>query len=822
MKQKFLAAVRGLYTLLNKLIQRVIQAVRRGNRLLFDAGNRKFSLLLRIFSGAAILVTLLWLVLRFSPYPELKNFLARPYSVRYYDRNGILLQITPLKDGLRREKAQNIPQSVKDVFVFAEDRRFYEHNGIDGFALLRALYQNISGGRRVSGASTISMQLARLVSAEEASQKHPAGNSLWQTVKRKIGEAINALRLETRLSKNQILELYLNSLPFGFNTEGISGAARTFYASELSMLSPAQIFCLAVIPRRPSLYNPLENTENCVTAAIELQRKFGANKKMADNWPLGAHIDTHDWQYAAASVRRFQYPYELPHLIRHINADNDIHISIDIALQKFMENAITGNVSRHYASRITNGAGLVIDNKTGEILAWVGSADFFNTEAAGQIDGVLALNQPGSSMKPFLYAMALENGFKPTDVIADVPMNFGDSEIYLPRNFNNRFNGPMLFRSSLASSLNIPAVYLLYRLGVQNYTQLLFSLGFDSLEHSAESAGLGLALGNAPVSLEELVRAFSVFARDGIYIPLSWEAGGSMTTDSVNQEKTASANPVTEQRIYSANTARLICSFLSDPGARVLAFGSARNFRTSFPSIFKTGTANQYQSIVALGSTPAYTAGVWMGNYTGETVIGRTGSSIPAAIVRDTLVFLQGSYNGRARMDGHANTGLTGGNSGFPQPENWQLRRVCALSGMAPTSACSSVISEYLQFDDKEEPCTWHRITDGRSEVIYPAEYQAWFNAAARQGTLDYGSRPLEIIYPREGFVYLSSPGIGKDEIPVEVIGGSSDILNIQFNNQTFSVSRPFIFYLERTPGQHTLRVQNGEEEEEITFTVEG
>jgi penicillin-binding protein 1C len=757
---------------------------------------------LRVAAGIAALFAVLWLIARFSPYPQLRTFLARPCSIRYYDRNGILLQITPLSGGLRREIPPAIPPQLKDVFVFAEDRRFYHHPGVDGLALFRAVFQNTAGGRRVSGASTITMQLARLIADNAQTAKQQTGKG---GLGRKIGEMINALRLEARFSKNEILEMYLNSLPFGFSAEGAASAARTFFAGELSMLSPAQIFCLAVIPRRPGLYNPLENADQCVKAAAELQAAFSKNKKLKDAWPLLAAINSEDWKYAASSARRFVYPFELPHLIRHINTDltpntkiphGEMRLSIDLALQHYLEGAIAGNVARYYNSRLTNGAAIVIDNDSGEILAWVGSADFKNNESAGQIDGVLALNQPGSSMKPFLYAMALENGFKPTDVIADIPVNFGENELYIPRNFNNRFNGPILFRAALASSLNIPAVYLLYRLGVQNYSRRLFSLGFDSLEQSAQDAGLGLALGNAPVSLMELVRAFSVFPRDGVYIPLTWELGGA-----------DKRQRVTENRIFSADTARIICSFLSDSGARVLAFGQARNFRTPFPSIFKTGTANQYQSIVALGATPRYTAGVWMGNFTGETVIGKTGSSIPAAIARDALVFLQSRSNIKA--------------ADFPAPENWQTRRVCALSGMKPGGACLSVISEYRYHGEEGEPCTWHRMANGRSEVVYPAEYQSWFTASTREGSLDYSSRPLEIISPREGFVYLTSPGIGRDEIPVEVIGGSDDELRVTFNNRTFSVRRPFVFSLPRAPGFYTLRAHNGSEEEEITFTVE-
>jgi penicillin-binding protein 1C len=732
-----------------------------------------------------------------------------------------------LEEGLRREyrSLDSLPDDVKEVFIYAEDRRFYYHFGVDLIALGRAVIQNVSGGRRVSGASTITMQLARLVAASpdggpSAGRRIGAslGNGLGNGLGRKIIEAFNALRIESRLSKDEILELYLNSAPFGFQTEGAASAARTFFAADVSSLSAAQIFCLALIPRRPALYNPLDNPDACIAAAAELQSRFRQDPKAAARRPLLAAVGPEDWDYAARSVRRFEYPFLMPHFVRYVRIALDaagalpaeVHLSADLVLQHYIEGLIAGSVDRYYGSRLTNGAAIVMDNETGEILAWVGSADYNNTEAAGQIDGVLALNQPGSSMKPFLYAMALEQGFKPTDVLADIPVNFGETELYIPQNFNNRFNGPMLFRSALASSLNIPAVYLLYRLGVRNYTDKLFSLGFNSLEESAETAGLGLALGNAPVSLAELARGFSVFPRDGVLIPLVWkkaEGGAGGTWVEGGAAGAVPGAPAGAQRIYQSDTARIICSFLSDQGARVLAFGQARNFQTPFPVIFKTGTANQYQSIAALSASPRYTTAVWMGNFTGETVMGKTGSSLPAAIARDTLVFLQGR---------------SAQSPGFPQPEAFALRRVCALSGMAPTPACFSVVSEYVAAETEADPCTWHRLENGVSQVSYPAEYQSWFSASQRQGSLDYGSRPLEIITPREGFVFLQSPGIGRDEIPVEVIGGGEDLLEVRYDQKVFTVSRPFAFYLPSEPGAHSLRVRCGDEDAKLFFSVEG
>ncbi|MCL2175691.1 MAG: transglycosylase domain-containing protein [Treponema sp.] len=783
--------------------------------------NKSLQFIMKVALFVFIIFLLIWLFLRFSPYPELRAFQTRPYSVRYYDRYGMLLQITPLENGLRREIPNEIPQSVKDVFVFSEDKRFYLHPGIDIISVARAFFQNISSGRRVSGASTITMQLARLISDNARKvYQHPRNQNMGH----KIIEAFNALRLETRFSKNKILEMYINSLPFGFSAEGIASAARTFFSEELSMLSPSQLFCLAVIPRRPSLYNPLNNPEICVAAASDLHSKFAANKKYARKYPLLVQADERDFEYALSSARRFRYPFELPHLIRLINAQNmspdnlakkrtlnETRLSVDLALQRFIEKAVAGNVAAYYSSRLTNGSAVVIENETAEILAWVGSADFFNSHASGQIDGVLALNQPGSSMKPFLYAMALENGFNPSDVIADIPMTFGDTEIYIPQNFNNRFNGPMLMRSALASSLNIPAVYLLYRLGVYNYTQKLLSLGFDSVKNTAEDAGLGLALGNAPVSLLELVRAFSVFPRDGIFLPVTWQLNESREIEpSVRRNRTFGSENSNlrfgEQRIYSSDTARLICSFLSDSSARVLAFGAGRNFRTSYPAIFKTGTANQYQNIVALGASMKYTIGVWMGNFTGETVLDKTGSSVPAAIARNTLNALH-EYNRDV--------------SDFPLPEELYIKRVCAVSGMEPVNGCISVINEYIFPNEDRKECTWHQIINGRSETVYPAEYQAWFTSTLRHGSIDYGSRPLEIVNPRDGFEYFAGLNFGMYEIPAEVIGGSGDLLHVTHNEDTFSVERPFMFFLPRKKGQNILHVKCGNEDVVITFNVE-
>jgi penicillin-binding protein 1C len=750
---------------------------------------------------------LCYLFLRFSPYRNLALFLERPYSVRFYDRRENLVQIVPLEGGIRGEYAgpESVSPALAAVMLCAEDERFYFHPGVDPAAAIRAFFQNIKERRTVSGASTITMQLARIIASRN---RRGGGRGLFA----KAAEAFNALRLEARFSKPAILSLYLNAIPFGFQTEGIASAARNFFAAELSLLSPAETFCLAVIPRRPAVYNPFTGREACVEAARKLAGRFAENPAYAAAFPLYAALSGGDWD--GVNPRRFSYPQEMPHLVRFaltrpppravLLADTaasggDYFLAADLELQRYAEDLIAARARRYASSRLSNGAALVIDNKTGEVLAWVGSAGFYDQAASGQIDGVLVKNQMGSAMKPFLYALALERGFKPSDVLADIPSTYGGQEVYIPRNFNNRFNGPVLFRTALASSLNIPAVDLLSRLGVQNYGRFLASAGFVSIDSAAaEDAGLALALGGAPVSLAELAAAFSVFPRDGVTLSLRLDRAENAESGRGPEEGGGAAG----ERVMSADTARIICSILSDRNARLLGFGRGTNFETPFPAMFKTGTANQYQSIAALGATPRYTAAVWMGNFSGETVMGRTGSSVPASVVRALLMYL---YRGSGRGEA------------FREPEGWVKAPVCALSGMAP-AACPSVVEEFLPPHWSGEPCSWHHAGGA---VTYPAEYQGWFFSSPREGDLDYSTGPLRILTPRDNYAFLSSPGTGSGSIPVEVIGGEGDLLAVNHNGETFTVARPFVFFLPHRPGPHTLTVNCGAESDTARFSAE-
>ena len=723
-----------------------------------------------LFAFFSILTAFSFIVLRFSPYPEFSDFKNRPVSTRIYDSQENLIQITALDEGLHREfiSINEIPDFVQDAFLKAEDRHFYSHHGIDFASIFRALFQNTSEGRTVSGASTITMQLARII---RPSKK--------RTLIVKIRESFDALRLESRLSKKEILEFYLNNVPFGFNTEGAASASRYFFSKKLSDLSEEEAKLLAQIPRRPSLYNPLLNS----------------------------------------SRKAFSYPFEMPHFIRYLSNLPDspvgkaaeLHTSAVLKVQNYAEDLLRRAVEQYAANRLTNGAVLVCDTQSGAILAWVGSADFFDEAHSGQVDGVLSLQQPGSSMKPFLYALALERGFSPSSVLSDIPMEFGFEKLYVPQNFNNRFNGPVRLRVALASSLNVPAVFLLNEIGIDSYMKKLDELQFKSLQN--KDTGLSLALGGAEVSIFELTQAFSVFARDGLFLPLHgiederFRDKPGMTDRSGmpdDRRMTDARGILIENQVYDMNTARLICDILSDKESRALGFGYNQTFLTSFPAMFKTGTANQYQTITALGATPKYTVGIWMGNFSGETVIGKTGSSIPAKIAKELLVFLQGNEK-----------------VNFKKPAQYKKERICALSGMKSNQYCPDTLMEFVESDTYNDSafCTWH----SRGKVTYPAKYSGWFHLKNRSGDVGELGLPLEIVSPRNKslFYYDKTLPEHQQKLVVEAIGGMTDRAAFYIDEDFIEEKkRPFSAQIPLKKGNHRIKVECGKESAEIEIEV--
>jgi penicillin-binding protein 1C len=709
--------------------------------------------------------------LRFIPYPELHEFQEnRSYSAVLLDVNLRTIRAFPSKSGVKREwvDLKDLPKTVVDVFIKAEDRRFYIHPGVDPLAIAAGALRNISARRNVSGASTIAMQLARMISPHK------------RTLSGKIYEAFNAIRLETRLSKKEILELWLNNIPFGGNIEGIQSFTRERFGISASELDVEQAVVLAVVPRRPRLFDPTINKDAAISAITALAKKC----KITDVSALSVAVA----QAAAASAPPFFAPHFSERVKALINIEDKpkiIHTTLDLDVQNYAEQRLSTEIARLERNRVRNGAVLVIENKTGAVRAYVGSASWFADDVSGKIDGVTTRNQPGSCLKPFLYALAIENGFSPNTILPDIPSSFGRYEAYTPANFNQQFNGPVRLRVALASSLNIPAVWTLERLGVSRFEDFLNDLGFTL---GKSDYGLGLALGNAEINLEELTRAFSMFQTNGVLNALKFFPHPPKST------------PL---RKISPYTAFIIRDVLSDNESRWTGFGRNSAFQTNFPAMFKTGTANQYQNIWALGATTRWTVGVWMGNFSGETVIGKTGSSIPALVARDLLSFMENQNTPSSMRE---------------EPIFVEREKICSLSGLSVTEFCPGVVDEYFRSGQQPPPCSWH----SHGSVAYPAEYRPWFTERFRTGEIDASNqRGAEIRLPRDGTTFYLDPSTPEQTqgARIETIGFGDAAVYLDGVLQG-ELNPAGVFLLPLSRGEHIIKVSDQKNSAEAAFEV--
>ena len=765
-------------------------------KAMFGLLNKNKVLQLKIIKILVVILCIfitIFAILRFSPYKDYEQFIKRQNSSRFYDKNNKLIYVLPLTDGIYREyySLEEIPTELQKIFIFAEDQNFYKHPGFNIASIFRAAKQNIQENKTVSGASTITMQLARIISPRKPGKKI--------TITTKLKEVFNAIRIECRISKKKILELYLNSLPFGNQIEGIGSASRFFYNKNLNELNTSQMLMLSVVPRRPSFYSPINDPKKSYERAMEIGRK------------INFEISLNKWiEYTTISSNKYEQKQNhyvnwifKQYTIKKQKVPNKIELKIDTKLNNLIECEIQQQLEIYSESRIQNGAALVIENQTGNIIAWVGNSNFDNPNS-GQVDGVFSKHQSGSSTKPFLYALALQEGIKPTNIFADIPKDFGGEKVYVPLNFNNRYNGPQRMRVALASSLNIPAVELLYNLSIDSYMNFLIQCGFESLKGTREYTGLSLALGSNEVSLYELVQGFSIFPNDGILRPIQINDNFSKKHD---------------KQVIETDTARIICDFLSDKAAQSLGFGNAKVFNTEYPSIFKTGTANQYQDIIALGATKEYTVGVWLGNLNGETVIKKTGSSIPALIARNILDYL--TLPQLEQLDKK-------GSLKFDQPEHYTKTQICTLSGCKPNQNCPSVSLEYVKnqqlkkFTTRE--CSWHIIKNNQLSINYPSEYQHWVSGKNMSGfSTNQIYTPIDFSYPTDGATFVFDKSIPQQVqvIRIQAYGGKTNQAELFYDGKSQgTATNRFVWQIPLETGTHQLEIICHDESDKILFHV--
>ena len=698
-----------------------------------------------LFVLIALSATALWL--RLGPLPDFD--VTHFQSTTILDRNGEVLYEPLAASGNRAQwlSADKLPPRVVDATIAAEDRRFRKHIGVDPLAVARATLHNLRARRIVEGGSTITQQVAKLLL-----QSHD------RSLRTKWRETVVALRLEHRYSKNEILAMYLNLAPYGNRITGVARASRAYFACGPESLTAAQSAFLASLPQRPSAFNPLRDPvkararQQLVLAKMNLPRvdyeharserlQFAKNAQPA----LAMHFIEHvlvEWRPPSAAESEARKP--APEGGRR-STESVVRTTLDANLQR----AVAGIIEAHRADLLRHGAHsaavAVLDNATGEWLAWEGSGNYFDDGFGGAIDGVVTPRQPGSTLKPFTYALAFEDGETPATVIADVPSHFPTAEqgvVYTPHNYDGRFRGPLRVRSALAGSENVPAVAMLDKLGPESLLRLLRNAGFNGLQHTADYYGLGLTLGDAEVTLEQLITAYSAFARGGKQItPTMFLAGRPGGPEA--------------RRLVSARTAFYITDILTDPEARAYAFGTGGNLDFPFPVAVKTGTSQSYRDNWTIGYTKDVTVGVWVGNFDRSELRGSSGMTGAAPIFN--AVMLAAMKRARGSLPIGDWTPIV------PPSSDVESVEICALSGLRPSPWCESIRKEWLPTNEQARFCSWHH--DGA--IDWPAEYREWargvgqvFQPAPRRGRLESlpHTAALKIANPAEGATYLIDP----------------------------------------------------------------
>jgi penicillin-binding protein 1C len=726
----------------------------------------------------------------FVAWPLPNDLLSRRRvsAVRFMDRDGGLLREVPsaLDDrGIPLPVERPIPSQVARAFLAAEDHRFGHHPGVDPLALARAIVQNVRAGRVVSGASTIPQQLARLLVPRSRSILGKAQEALW------------AMRLTAHLSSDELLREYLDRVALGHDLRGVEAAAGAYFGRPAAVLSVGQAALLAGMTRAPASADPWTAPHSA-----RARQRMVLDRMVSAGW-----LDRRTSEEAAAApldLVRPEHTFRAPHMVTWLNRElanrgfeaGEVVTTIDPALQADVEAIVRDHVRGD--PRLGQAAAIVLENRSGQILAYVGSLDFLDEARLGQNDGVMTPRQPGSALKPFAYGLALASGWTPASILSDVETHLatpgGD---WVPRNYDRRVHGPVRLRVALASSYNVPAVRLAEALGPERILAVLNAAGFSSLSESAEHYGAGLVLGNGSVTLMELANAYRGLARGGQASPL---IEFLRMRDSSGRELPLPSRP--EPRVFlPADAVHLLTDILTDDAARAPAFGLDHALRFPFPVASKTGTSHAFVDNWTAGFSSEVTVAVWAGNFDGRPMRGVSGISGAGPIF--------------ARVMNRAMRGRQ------PSPlvdrARFEHRSVCALSGRLVGRACPSGVEEvFLPGSAPSEPCSMHRW-DGRAVLDVGPEYQLWARAEGLRDEPGAGEALVEgsaggaFLMPRHGDQYLVEAGIpsGAQTVPVRVRPPEGErLVEVRVDDGTvLRIGPPFIGRIEPRPGRHHVEL---------------
>jgi 1A family penicillin-binding protein len=534
-------------------------------------------------------------------------------SSQIYDREGKLLwELIPPTAGRRTwVPLSRVSPYLQQATIATEDRFFYANVGVDPIAVVRAIYYNVTEGKIVSGGSTITQQLARnvLLSPEERSQ---------ETVSRKVREAVLAMELFRRYPKDKILEIYLNQIYYGNLAYGIEAASETYFGKPATDLTLAEAALLAGLPQSPALYDPFSNPEGAKArqqvvlglmveagTITQAQAAFASQEELHYVTPKITFAAPHFVVYVRQLIEARYGPdllYQQPGI--------RVQTTLDPRIQSIAEDEVTKQVDALVGKNVTDGAAVVLNVKTGEILAMVGSKDFNDEAIDGQVNVALRPRQPGSSIKPLTYLAAFERGWTPATLIMDVPVEYPDGAggIYKPTNYDGKFRGPVLVRSALGNSYNIPAIKALEFVGLPALKEMAARLGITTLTRN--DYGLALTLGGGEVTLLEMAGAYQAMADGGVRVP---PVAILRVTDSLGRV-IEEYHPPQGTQVLRPEHAYLMTHILADNGARTQTFSPNNVLKLSRPAAVKTGTTNDYRDNWTIGYTPDIVVGVWVGN----------------------------------------------------------------------------------------------------------------------------------------------------------------------------------------------------------------
>jgi 1A family penicillin-binding protein len=676
-------------------------------------------------------------------------------STKIYDRNGVLLYEIFDPTGGRRTVVplERIPLVLRQATIATEDPTFYDNPGVNPLSIARAFWQNLREGEIVSGASTITQQVVKntFLSTEV-------------TFSRKIKEAVLATEITRRYSKDDILEIYLNQGYYGNLAYGIGTAAEVYFNKPVEKLTLAEATMLAGIPQGPAIYDPYTNL-----AAAKIRQGI-----VLDLMVKRGYLTSEEAQKIQGEALQFSPPrieMKAPHFVVYVRELLEaqygkemiyrgglrVYTTLDMNVQEVAERAVRERLSELAELHATNAALVALNPQNGQILAMLGSADFFNADIDGQVNVALRLRQPGSSIKPITYVAAFERGWTAATFIMDIQTEFPDgaNPPYVPHNHDKKDHGPVLVRGALARSLNIPAVKTLQFVTLPGMLEMAHRLGITSL--SRPDYGLALTLGGGDVTLLEMAAAYGAFANGGYRVL----PAAILRVEDSNGRLIAQAEDQLGQQVLDPRHAYLITDILSDREARIPTFGANNILELSRPAAAKTGTTDDYRDAWTIGYAPDLVAGVWVGNADGtpmEQVFGSRGAApiwhnFMEEVLRDTPV--------------HE----------FPAPDGLETAEICPISGKLRTDKCPPGRQElFLSGTEPSEPCDIHvdvplcAVSGRRASEFcppnaiitqyfetYPPEFRTWAEANGKpQPPVDlcpiHTRAPrVEVTQPRDG-----------------------------------------------------------------------